>query len=309
MNRVPLNPRLAELLRESAKAGRRSTSSSGVAASRAQIEARPRPDDVPLAAVVDESMEHAGHEIRLRIYEPFNAEGGTIVYAHGGGWAVGSVDSFDGITQRIALYSGARVVSVDYRLAPEHPFPAGLDDVAAVLERTVERFGQPVAVAGDSAGANLAAVLARRDRDSGRHAVCAQLLIYPVADSDTTRPSYAERPDDVALANFTSEDMDWFWSQYVPDVPARSDPDVAPLRASSLAGLAPAIVVVAGHDPLRDEGCEYAHRLSAAGVDVQVHEHADLCHGFLAFLGRLPEADNTIERVSADLGVLLRRST
>jgi acetyl esterase len=309
MNRVPLNTQLAELLREGANAGRLPLSSIGVAAARAQIEARPRPDDVRLAAVVDESMEHAGHEIRLRVYEPFNAEGGTIVYAHGGGWAVGSVDSFDGITQRIALHSGARVVSVDYRLAPEHPFPAGLDDVAAVLEQTVARFGQPVAVAGDSAGANLAAVLARRDRDSGRHAVCAQLLIYPVADSDMTRPSYAERPDDVALANFTSEDMDWCWSQYVPDAPARSDPDVAPLRANSLAGLAPAIVVVAGHDPLRDEGLEYAHRLFAAGVDVQVHEHPDLCHGFLGFLGRLPQADDTIERVSADLGVLLRRTT
>ncbi len=309
MKRMPMNSRLADLLREGAKAGRVPLSSIGIEAARAQIAARSRPSDVHLAAVVDESMQCAGREIGLRIYEPVNPDGGTIVFAHGGGWVLGSVDSHDGIAQRLALHSGARVVSVDYRLAPEHPFPAGLNDVAAVLERVAERFGQPIAVAGDSAGANLVAVLARHDRDSGRHAVRAQLLIYPVADSDTTRPSYAEREDDAALENLTSKDMSWCWSQYVPDLAARSDPDVAPLRANSLEGLAPAIVVVVGHDPLRDEGLEYAHRLSAAGVEVQLHEHADLCHGFLAFLDRLPAADDTIARVSAEFGKLLRQPT
>lgn len=308
MNRMPMNPQLADLLREGARAGRRPLHSIGITAAREQIDARAKPCDVPLASIVDETIEHEGRAIPQRVYEPLDPEGGTIVFAHGGGWVLGSIDSHDGIAQRLALHSKARVISVDYRLAPEYPFPAGLDDVAVALERASERFGGPIALAGDSAGANLATVLARHDRDSGRRMVRAQLLIYPVADSDLTRPSYGEREDEPALENLTADDMAWCWAQYVPVPGSRDDPDVAPIKADSVKELPPAIVVVAGHDALRDEGVEYAQQMSGAGVQVRLHEHADLCHGFLAFLDRLPAADKTIERVATELGELLRRS-
>jgi acetyl esterase len=204
--------------------------------------------------------------VPVRIYEPEDATG-TVAYLHGGGWVLGNLESVDAVCRALANDSGARVVSIDYRLAPEHPFPAALDDaLAATIAVDAD------VVAGDSAGANLAAVVARRLRDR----IKLQLLVYPVTDAGVNTPSYAEFDERFGL---TAAAMQRFWRLYLNGAEGLH-PDASPLRATDLEGAPPAYVLTASHDVLRDEGEAYAAALEEAGVPVTLHRRAGAVHGF-----------------------------
>jgi acetyl esterase/lipase len=210
--------------------------------------------------VATEDADLAG--VPARIYTPPDARG-TVAYFHGGGWVVGKPRSTEAVCRALALASGATVANVDYRLAPEHPFPAGVEDAVAAT-----RALRADVVAGDSAGANLAAVVARKERS-----LKLQLLVYPVTDAGLNTPSYREFAEGYGL---TATGMKRFWELYGAD---GLDPDASPLRATDLAGVAPAYVLLATHDVLHDEGAAYARALERAGVPVTVDERPAI-HGF-----------------------------
>lgn len=239
-----------------------------------------------------------GGPLALRILRPDSAGPHPVVlFLHGGGWVVCDLDTHQPLAAELCRGSDAAVVMVDYRLAPEHPFPAALDDSIAALDWVAEHgleHGLDVArivVAGDSAGGNLAAVVARRIRDQYGEALAGQYLIYPVTDlPDPDRyPSYIENGQDYGL---TLEAMAWYWSNYAGK--AAPGPDAIPMLTSDLAGLAPALVQTAQYDVLRDEGEAYAARLAAAGVAVSAARYPGMIHGFLAMSGMVPGADAAI---------------
>ncbi len=234
-----------------------------------------------------------GGPIGARLYAPDAEPGGTglLVYLHGGGWVIGNLDTCESVCRFLVRESGAAVLAVDYRLAPEHRFPAAVEDAVAALAYATERAhplaADParIAVGGDSAGANLATVAAQAARAGEAPQPAFQLLIYPVCDLSEKRPSYGLFGEGFLL---TEAEMDWFRDHYLPDPGARRDARVSPLLAEDLSGLAPAYVATAGFDPLRDEGEEYARRLSEAGVQVALRRHEGLLHGFanLTAVGR-----------------------
>ena len=245
----------------------------------------------PVASVAD--LRSPGG-VPVRVFEPASPGGFTLIYLHGGGWVVGNVETHDPLCRRVANATGARVVSVDYRLAPEHPFPAALDDAEEVLGWLYARQpDQPFGVAGDSAGASLAAGLAIRARDS-QLPLAAQLLLYPATDPAMTSPSITENGEGYFL---TRHDMAWFYQQYLPaGVASTAGASVAStaeadLARAEVAGVAPAIVATAEFDPLRDDGAAYAGRLKDAGVPVEYLPGPGLIHGFAAFLGVVDAAD------------------
>jgi acetyl esterase len=263
----------------------------GVELNTAAIPAGP---DLP--SVRDIVIPSAAGGIPARVYSPAAGAPGVVVYYHGGGWVVGSLDSWDAVVRALAVASGCDVVSVDYRLAPEHVFPAAADDASDALAWVASpaglAAGRPVVVAGDSAGGNLAAVAALRARDSGQPAVALQVLIYPVTDCDLNRRSYQEYDGDELILN--RRDMAWFWDRYAPDEATRRHPDAAPLRAGDLSGLPPAYVITAEHDPLRDEGFAYAERLRDARVPVEHRHYGSQIHAFFSFTGLLDDADKAV---------------
>ena len=224
-----------------------------------------------------------------------------IMYLHGGGWVVGDLDSHDGSARMLALHSGCTVVSVDYRLAPEHPFPAGLDDAVAAFDHLhahPQEFGaisQAVAVAGDSAGANLAAALCLSRQP------IALAMIYPAVDLRMTQPSI----DTFATGYFlTRDDMIFYRDHYLPDLALVTDPRVSPALAEDLSGMPPTAIWTAGFDPLCDEGLAFGQQLAAAGVPVTAHCFDDQVHGFFG-MGVLPRGMERIARVSRETGRLV----
>ena len=241
-----------------------------------------------------------GAAIPLRILVPPQGARGVLVYYHGGGWVIGTIDEFDTMARKLAERTSCAVVLVGYRLAPEHRYPTAVDDSYAALTWVGEHLADiagdadvPLIVAGDSAGGNLAAVMAQRSRDRGGPAIALQVLIYPVTDADFDRPSYTD-PDNQLL--LTRDAMMWFWDHYVPDAAQRHHPDASPLRAGSLAGLPPAVVLTAEHDVLRDEGEDYAARLREAGVPVDARRHEGQTHGFFTIL-LLPGSERGFQHV------------
>jgi acetyl esterase/lipase len=231
-----------------------------------------RPPGPDVGEIVDGTLPGAAGELNYRLYRP-GSDGPhpVVVYFHGGGWVLGSHESDDPFCRDMCVRAGAIFVSVDYRHAPEERFPAAADDAFAALnwvaDHVDELGGIPgqLAVAGWSAGGNLAAVVCQLARDAGGPNIVGQLLLTPVTDSDMTRPSYVENADGYIL---TAALMKWFWDHYA-DPEQRTDPKAAPLRAASLANLPPALVVTADFDPLRDEGIAYANALAEAGVPVR----------------------------------------
>lgn len=249
---------------------------------------------------------HVGrHATGVRLYRPSEEEPApVIIFLHGGGWVTGSLDTHDALSRRLANATGCLVLSVDYRLAPEHRYPAGLDDVAAVLEWTHssigDRGGDPkrIALAGTSAGGNLAAAAALRARDSGGPEVSLQVLLYPVIDSEMTGASYVENARGYSLETPL---MEWFWDQYIPDAAMRTDPYASPRHAADLRGLPPAIIMTTELDPLRDEGEAYAARLRESDVPVTSFCVDGQIHGLLSFVGAWADADAAMKEVAGGI--------
>jgi acetyl esterase len=246
--------------------------------------------------------------IPARLYVPAGPLKALIVYFHGGGWVLGSVDEFDFLGRNVAQGAACAVLSVEYRLAPEHPFPAGLEDcvdsvawASAQLESLLGR-NLPLVVMGDSAGGNLAAAVAQQARDAGRSHIAAQVLIYPNVDCDPTTGSFLEFWD---CPLFAGRSMQWFWSRYVTDPRKLLLPEVSPLRATNFAGLPPTIVVTAEHDPVRDGAEAYAAALRAAGVRVISYRMEGLSHGFFSMLTVFDEPRRVVERIAGELEQLL----
>ena len=263
-------------------------------------------DPVPVARVEDRVLDAPGRAIPIRVYEPRRGGGARplLVYFHGGGFVIGNLDSHDSLCRRLTEGAGCVTVSVDYRLAPEHRFPAAAEDAAAALERVAEKAaalggdGGRIAVAGDSAGGTLAAVAAQHARDRGAPGLRAQVLVYPAVDP------VGRHESTVAFADIFPIDkpmMDWFYRHYFGDGPPPDDPRAAPGRVADLSGLAPATVLTAGLDPLCDEGAAYARRLRGAGVPVDYECYEGTVHGFLGMGKALPHAERAIERVCAAL--------
>ncbi len=231
------------------------------------------------------------------------------MYFHGGGFAVGDLDTHDGTARNHAVGAGTVVVSVDYRLAPEHPYPAAVDDVWAATRWVADHAdefgadGARLAVAGDSAGGTLSAVVAQLARDSDGPPIVFQLLWYPSTMWDNSLPSFAENADAPILDRGA---IDAFSRWYAGEVDlADPPPGLAPGRAADLTGLPPAYVAVAGHDPLRDDGARYAELLAAAGVTVELHLADTLVHGYLGYSGVVPAATEATERGLAALRAAL----
>lgn len=253
----------------------------------------------PVAAIDNLTMDAGPSRLKARLYRPAGSFG-TVLFLHGGGWVVGSLDTHDGPCRRLANAVPCHVLSVEYRKAPEHPFPAAIDDADGSLAWLIKHGAgigldtSRIIVAGESAGANLAAVLVRHARD--RNIVLAgQVLITPPTDAAMDTRSYREF---AAGFRLRAADMAWFANQYLPDHVSRADPDVSPLRASDLSRLAPALVVTAEFDPLRDEGRAYAARLIEAGNDVAYLESKGTVHGLWVMNAVTPAASELIGDVA-----------
>jgi acetyl esterase len=278
---------------------------------------RPRRDPRPVHRVDDltahgSAPDGAALAVPVRVYRP-SAETATagVVFLHGGGFVLCGLDSHDGLCRDIAVRCNVVVVSVDYRLAPEHPFPAGLDDAYAALGWAVERAEElgfeasRVSVAGDSAGGNLAAALAQLCRDLDGPRLRAQVLAYPMLDPAQDSASYREYAEGYFL---TAAHLRWYWQCYLSGG-AEVTPYVSPLRAATLEGLPPALVVLAGRDPLHDEGLAYARRLAEDADTVTLLDYPDLFHGFLGFSEQLPAVATAVDEVFGVMRPLLGGGT
>jgi acetyl esterase len=258
------------------------------------IEARFFGEPEPVKTVRDVHIECPGGQIDVRLYFPnAPAPHPIVMFIHGGGWALGSVELSDTLCRALCRSSAILVASVGYRLAPEHPFPDGINDVYAVLEwlhanaNSLDADPAQMAVCGDSAGGNLAAALALKTRDLGGPPLTLQVLIYPALDPDMSSPSFESLADGYGL---TRADMQLFWDLYLKSPGDAHDPYASPLRASSLKGVAPALIITAELDLLVDEGELYGERLRAAGVKARTVRYAGMIHGFMSYLGRIDAA-------------------
>jgi acetyl esterase len=293
------------------------TAVDGVEVARAKLRQVQAPAEMlPQLRIEERTVGHGDlTDIPVRIYWPPVAQHSDlpiVVFYHGGGWSIGDLATHDSVARAHAVGTEAIVVSVDYRLAPEHPFPAGVDDCWAALqwvgEHAAELGGDPgrIAVAGDSAGANLSAVVAHLARDNGGPALAFQLLWYPSVTGDLSLPSFTENADAPVLDRGV---IDAFLAWYVPGVDL-SDPTtlpvtLAPANATDFSGLPPAYIATAEHDPLRDDGAHYARLLSAAGVPAELSNEPTLVHGFVSVALLIPAAAEATNRGLAALKAAL----
>ena len=262
----------------------------------------------PQIGAVRDVLTEGAQAIPLRVYRPPGVSDSrrlpVLVYFHGGGWVIGDLETHDVLCRQLTAEAGVSVIAVDYRLAPEHKFPAAADDAWAATRWIAAHAAElgvdadRLAVGGDSAGGNLAAVVALLAREAGGPRIALQILLYPVTDLVSESQSYADLADGYML---TRDSMRWFRAQYLARDQDAADWRVSPLRAPSLAGLPPALVVTAGYDPLRDEGEAYARRLREAGVSVDAVSFGGMIHGFVP-MGRL--IDTAFRGVSLITGSL-----
>lgn len=266
---------------------------------------------IAVAQVQDLVLPLAGRVLDARLYVPADApeRPGLTLFYHGGGWVIGTLETHDATCRALARESGNAVLSIAYRLAPEHRYPAAIDDCYDALVwacDNAEALGidpARLAVAGDSAGGNLAASVAIQARDRSGPALRHQLLAYPVTDRDFTLGSYQQNGGGEYFLSTAT--MEWFWNHYLGDLPAEAAPLAAILRTPSLAGLPPATVIAAEFDPLRDEGLLYADRLRDSGVEVEAAVAEGMIHGFLSMFEAVPDALPWIERAGARLRAAL----
>ncbi|HET9292233.1 MAG TPA: alpha/beta hydrolase [Actinomycetes bacterium] len=304
-------PEIQELLDRLAASGRPPLHRQSVSQARAfHVQDAPAQNGpaVPVAAVADRTVPGPGGELPVRVYTP---EGTgpfpIVVWFHGGGWVVGTLDTYDPLCRALAASVPAVVVSVGYRLAPEHRWPAAAEDAyAATLwaSRNAAALGgaqHRLAVAGDSAGGNLAAVVALGARDRGGPAIAFQLLVYPVLDAAGDTASWREHAEGFYL---TAAGMRWYWDHYLGGADGAA-PDASPLRAAFFGGLPPALVVGAEHDILRDEGEAYAARLRDAGVAATASRYEGMVHGFFRWRAVTGTADAALQEAATALRTAL----
>jgi acetyl esterase len=311
---VPVDPHIAALLTMLDESGVPPIAEGSPEAGRATYLAlthgvRTPEQVVPVGSVEDRTVPGIEGGLRARVYRP-DAAGPlpTVVFFHGGGWVIGDLDTHDNMVRNVCRHAGAVVVAVDYRLAPEHPFPAATEDAVAAARWVAQHLGEfggddRLGLAGDSAGGNLAAVVAQVLRDDGTP-LAAQFLVYPAVDAEGEYPSRAENAKGYFLEKDT---MDWFYGHYAGAWEDAKDARLSPLHHADLAGLPPAVVVTAEYDPLRDEGQAYGDALEAAGVPATVLRYDGMIHGFFDMGGASPAAQAAIEESCARFGELLRR--
>jgi len=301
---MPVDPQLQALIDKGA--GVPATHTLPIAEARRLYESRVAlmPTPAAVARVAERDIAGPGGALKLRIYTPPGAgRFPLMLFFHGSGFVLCSLDTHDGMCRNLCAGIGCVVVSVDYRLAPEHKFPAGLEDCLAATRWAAAHAGElgadpaRIMVAGDSAGGNMAAVTALRIRDEGGPRLCGQLLLYPVTDYHTPgTPSYAENAEGYGL---TRDTMEWFWRHYLGDAAEAAHPHAAPLRAADLSRLPPALVMSAEYDPLRDEAERYGERLRTAGVTVKITRRPGVNHGFLFWVGLVDKAGEAMAETCA----------
>jgi len=303
---VALDPKVKDLLTAIAAAGLPSIESIPLDAAREMVHkgyAAMRIPVMEVGSIQNRNFSISDGKIDVRIYIP-SGEGPfpVMVFFHGGGWVLFHLDAYDPICSHICALAGFIVVSVEYRLSPEYKFPLATDDCLEATRWTAKHCsewnGDPfrIFLAGDSAGGNLAAVTAMRIRDEGGPDILGQVLIYPATDYyEPEKPSYAEF---AAGYNLSMDDMKWFWKMYLDNKEDAKNPKAAPLLAPNLSGLPPALVIVSGFDPLRDEGIAYADRLKKSGIQVRLSVYEEMIHGFLSYLGILKQAKTAIKEIS-----------
>jgi acetyl esterase len=283
---MALNPQAQQVLEMMAAAG--FALEGDPATIRAFMAQFPRPEGEEVGAVEDRLIPGPHGEIPVRVYTPLNAGSEAlpgIVWFHGGGWVIGNLDSADFACRMVTNASGCKLISVDYRLAPENKFPVPVHDCVAATEWVASNAssigvdGRQIAVGGDSAGGNLAAVVAQVANAGGKPAIGFQALVYPVTDYGVDTQSYRDNAEGYLL---TRDSMEWFYGHYVNTPRDGEDPRCSPLRCADLSGLPPALVITAEYDPLRDEGEAYAKRLKEAGVQVTLKRYDGQIHGFFA---------------------------
>jgi acetyl esterase len=295
---MPLSPDAQAVFDSLAAAGNQSVAEVGIEAVRGRLAAWNLMGDAP--DVPTEDVDVQG--VRVRVYRPDDAVG-TLVWFHGGGWACGSLEEHDAFCRRFALAAQVTVANVEYRMAPEHPFPAGLDDCWTATRWAAATLPAPVAVGGDSAGGNLAAAVTLRARDAGGPTLAFQLLVYPAVDAEMSYPSIQENGTGYFLS---AENTDWFWDHYTAGHDRR-DPLVSPLYAADHAGLPPAYIVTAEYDPLRDEGEAYGLLLEKAGVPTVVRRWDGQMHAFFTVGGVYAATEPAVQEAAATLRAALRK--
>ena len=304
-----IDPNIAALMQAMADGGFALPDPLEAATLRAMLDAPIPAPPVAIAERRDVTMEGDGRIVPARFYHPRPGETLPIVlFFHGGGWVHGTLDTHDQLAARMAVAAECAVLSVEYRLAPEHAFPAALEDAMLALQWVKQHHGAiggdagRIAVAGDSAGGNIAAALAQAV--AGDRSVVHQLLFYPVLDGRCATASY-----DAGHAGFLSAaQMRWYWDQYAPGH-RRRDPRASVAEAAIPVGLAPATIITAGHDPLHDEGVAYADALTKAGVAVMLHDYPAAIHGFASLIGIVPLADEAVDKACLALKQAFARTS
>ena len=292
---MPLHPDIERLLRTLPPSDATPPDPAAVRAAEQQ-HLPPQEERLPLHAVEDAVVEASTGEIPVRIYTPVEAESyGLLIYFHGGAFFSGSIETHDGVARALAAETGCRVISVGYRLAPDAPYPAGLDDCYAVLRWAAERGdalrwdGDVLAVAGDSSGGTFAAAVAGRARDDGFDGITQQILFYPSLDLDFDVERYASLRENARGYGLETAGLKPWNSFYLDSGADPADPLVSPIKRADLGGLPPALIVTAEYDPLRDEAELYGERLREAGVPVTVSRYDGAGHGFAQHFSWIPE--------------------
>jgi acetyl esterase len=304
-----IDPQLLGLLAMMREAGFPEIGSIPAEEMQALAASRKMPVTTEVKVVRDFDIPGDSHAIGARLYVPCDAPLGLIVNYHGGGWVLGNLDSTDATLRILANETSCAIVSVDYRLAPQHPFPAAVDDSVHALNWVAEhaaeltgRQGLPLIVMGDSAGGNLAAVVAQQARDHGGPAIALQVLVYPATESDLDAPGMNN-----TVPIVTRDHMIWFLDLYV--APAdRADPRFAPGKAASLRDLPPAVIVTAQYDVLTGEAKLYGEKLRAAGVEVTNLDYDGAIHGFFTMASMLPIGRRAIDDVSRSISQVVART-
>jgi acetyl esterase len=312
---MPLDPQVQDYLTKLAQLGLGPVGTQSVQDARALMQAETLALGPPpvVGSILNRAIPGPAGDINLRVTTPVQSSSGplpALVFFHGGGWVVGNILTHDGLSRALTSAAGVAVVSVDYRLAPEHRFPAAADDAYAATA-WVAAHGTSIgvdpariAVGGDSAGGNLAAVVALMARDRGGPKLALQLPIYPITNHDFDTPSYHEFATGYML---TREAMAWYWDQYAPAPIDRGNPYLSPLCATDLNGLPPALVVTAEYDVLRDEAEAYAARLAESGVPVRLLRYDGLIHGFLRRTKLFDRARAALAEIAAGLRAALEK--